>query len=245
MMPYPTRLIEGGNVSIGNDAFALSRPVHTIQLTPYRLMTGTVTNQQYAQFVAAGGYRTEIGWTAMGWRWRQSKSDLMPAFWNDPSFNHPDQPIVGITWYEAVAFANWVSAESNQLWRLPTEIEWEAAAQSEGTGTIHTAMRGVQGTIPVIGQGYYAANGLWNMLGNVWEWCSTAWGRNWQQLDHSYPYQADDGRENGEGSFARIMRGGSWFDPIQEAHSSKRARYLPGSRASNIGFRLVQDITIV
>lgn len=237
-----TILINGGSKQIGATSLPLSRPIHTVKIQAFRLMIGTVTNQQYAQFVSAGGYRDATWWTAIAWRWRQSKKDLIPAFWHDPSFNQAKQPIIGISWYEATAFARWLSSESGHHWRLPTEIEWEVATQNKGTGNIHSAGSGIPHPIDAIGTGYVSDNGLWNMRGNIWEWCSTAWGRNWQHLDYPYPYQANDGREDQETSFARVMRGGSWFDPIQEAHPCKRARFLPGSRASNIGFRLACDV---
>ena len=166
----------------------------------------------------------------------------MPAFWNASDFNAPEQSVVGISWYEALAFANWLSSESDYHWRLPTEVEWEIAARFDGEGLIHSAAGGLRRTMPVDKHGYQSSHGAWHLRGNVWEWCSTRWGRNWQSLDYAYPYTADDGREDLSGSYARVMRGGSWFDPVQDAHASKRARYLPGSRGSNIGFRLLYSI---
>ena len=113
--------------------------------------------------------------------------------------------------------------------------------QGNVTGQIHHAGRGASRTINAVDAGALSANGAWNLLGNVWEWCSTRWGRNWQTLDYPYPYKFDDERDNLSGSYARVMRGGSWFDPLQDSHLSKRARYLPGSRGSNIGFRLLMS----
>lgn len=239
-MTINTLTIPAGDYRIGNESFALSRPVHTLHIEAFAIMQGTVSNQQFADFVSAGGYRTESYWSEMGLRWLKSKGAVFPAFWDDTNFNAAEQPVVGISWYEALAFANWLSVETGQLWRLASEIEWEAAANSNGTGIIHSAASGLRKTIPAIGRGWQTENGIWNLRGNVWEWCSTRWGRNWQSLDYPYPYKANDGREDLSGSYARVMRGGSWFDPPQEAHPAKRARYLPGSRGSNIGFRLIR-----
>lgn len=83
--------------------------------------------------------------------------------------------------------------------------------------------------------------GASDLCGNVWEWCSTRWGRNWQTLEYEYPYKEGDGREFLDGSQARVMRGGSWFDPLTEVNPANRGRYLPGSRGSNIGFRLARS----
>lgn len=231
--------IPEGNYAIGHSDFPLSRPVHTCPIRAFRVMSGAVTNQQFAEFVSAGAYRNDDYWSEMGVRWRNSKAVAMPAFWGNPQFDMPLQPVVGVSWYEALAYSQWLSSETDIHWRLPTEIEWEASAQAEGSGRIHHAGSGLPQPIQAIDKGYQSRHGAWNLLGNVWEWCSTRWGRSWQTLDYPYPYIVTDGREDLSGSYARIMRGGSWFDPLQEAHPSKRARYLPGSRGSNIGFRLV------
>ena len=241
-MTINTITIPAGDYQIGNESFALSRPVHTIHIEAFAMMQSTVRNQQFIEFVSAGGYRNDDYWSEMGWRWRKSKKQIIPAFWNDANFNALEQPLVGISWYEALAFSNWMTIETGQKWRLPSEVEWEVAANVEGEGQIHSANRGLGKTIPAIASGYQSTHGAWNLRGNVWEWCSTRWGKNWQSLDYPYPYSSDDGREDLSGSYARVMRGGSWFDPIQEAHPAKRARFLPGSRASNIGFRLIYSI---
>ena len=83
--------------------------------------------------------------------------------------------------------------------------------------------------------------GLRGRAGSVWGWTVSRWGRAWQSLEYHYPYAATDGREDLQGRFARVMRGGSWFDRWQESRATKRGRFLPGSRASNIGFRLAAD----
>ena len=200
------------------------------------MMACAASNQLFATFVSAGGYHDDNLWSDMGKRWRDSKSVVMPAFWGDAHFDAPEQPVVGISWYEALAFSAWLSAETGQKWRLPTEVEWEVTARLGVQDKIHSADSGVHRTLAVHQDGYQSTLGIWHLLGNVWEWCSTRWGRNWQHLDYPYPYDANDGREDLAGSHARVMRGGSWFDTLQEAHPSKRARYLPGSRGSNIGF---------
>jgi formylglycine-generating enzyme required for sulfatase activity len=82
-----------------------------------------------------------------------------------------------------------------------------------------------------------------DLAGNVFEWTLSKWGRNWQELEYLYPYRADDGREDEEGSAARVIRGGSWFNSSVEAQISRRARFLPGSRGSNVGFRIVELVT--
>jgi formylglycine-generating enzyme required for sulfatase activity len=100
-----------------------------------------ITNSQFGEFIADGGYAERSYWTANGWAWKGKI--LQPAYWNEPKFNGPDQPIVGVSWYEAVAYCNWLSLKEGLTpaydgcgranlgasgYRLPTETEWEYAA---------------------------------------------------------------------------------------------------------------------
>jgi formylglycine-generating enzyme required for sulfatase activity len=100
-----------------------------------------ITNEEFGRFVSDGGYAERSYWTSNGWAWKGRKNQ--PAYWKDPRFNGPQQPVVGVSWYEAVAFCNWLSAKEGLTpaydssgranltasgYRLPTEVEWEYAA---------------------------------------------------------------------------------------------------------------------
>lgn len=244
-MEILTIVIPSGSYQLGNDTFPASRPVHIIHLKPFEIALTTVSNQQFVKFVHEGGYQDKTWWTEIGWRWQSNKQITIPHYWQNKLFNRPEQPVVGISWYTAMAFGKWLSQKTNECWTLPTEAQWEVAIQGVSgdnlspADTINSAEKGMRHPIAV-DKGHVASNGLVNMLGNVTEWTLSRWGRNWQSLDYPYPYIMDDGREDPSGSYARIMRGGSWFDPIQHCHPAYRARYLPGSRGSNIGFRVVR-----
>ena len=245
---YPTCTVPAGRYPIGSDTGpAAARPAHTVALGAFAIGRCAVTNAHFALFIAAGGYDDPRWWTEMGWRWRQGRGAARPGFWDDPAFNDPAQPVVGVCWYEADAFARWLAATTAQPWRLPTEAEWEAAARGSGDQPAPDPAH-INSAEWRAGRPWPAARGAasWcgavGLLGNVWEWCSTRWGHNWQTLDYPYPYDPDDGREALDGSHARVMRGGSWFDPASQALPSSRGRYLPGSRGSNIGFRLARSL---
>jgi formylglycine-generating enzyme required for sulfatase activity len=213
----------------------------TVTLDAFAIGQTAVTNIEFLAFMAGDGYSNAAYWTEMGWRWQQHKQMREPAFWRDPRFNRPDQPVVGVCWYEAAAFARW----KGDGWRLPSEVEWEAAARGvEGHGLpdAHLVNAASGGTWAAAHRGSESWCGALNLCGNVWEWTLSRWGRSWQTMDYAYPYDANDGREEIEGSHARVMRGGSWFDVLSEAHPANRGRFLPGSRASNIGFRLAKSV---
>jgi len=239
--------IPAGKYPIGDPELNQSRPPHTVKLNAFGIAKTTVTNAEFLAFIAADGYKTERFWSGMGWRWLDDKNNNYPAFLNDPNFNAPDQPIVGVSWYEADAYARWLAEREGLGWRLPTEVEWEAAARGPDDEApkprdYNTAERRIGHAWAVTEVGNISWCGAADLCGNVWEWCSSRWGRNWQSHEYRYPYNPGDGRENLEGSHARIIRGGSWFDPINEANPANRARYLPGSRGSNIGFRLARSL---
>lgn len=236
--------IPAGTYLIGDETLSTSRPQHPVTLNSFSIAQYAVSNQQFAEFVSDGGYRDESLWTEMGWRWQSSKQIAMPHFWVDAKFSAPQQPVVGVSWYTAMAYCAWYSRTSGTVWTLPSEAQWEAAVRNASAETssdesyIHSAEKGIGRTI-LVDDGHMLGNGLVNILGNVWEWTLSRWGRNWQTLEYGYPYVAEDGREDVNGSYARVMRGGSWFDPVDQAKPAFRARYLPGSRASNIGFRMI------
>jgi len=236
-----TVAVPAGKYPIGGTDL-VSKPAHQVEIAAFALGETVVNNAQFAAFIAADGYNTPSYWTPMGWRWQKNRQETQPAFWTDHNFNHDLQPVVGICWYEAMAFVGWLCAVTGQGWRLPSEVEWEAAARGHDytappNNQINSAELGIRRTWAVIGRGQRSWCGALDMLGNIWEWTRSAWGRNWQTLDYHYPYDPTDGREDTTTSAARVMRGGSWFDA--RTHPAHRGRYLPGSRGSNIGFRLL------
>lgn len=259
--------IPRGILVMGDARLHDAAPQHRLAINAFAIGKYPVTNAEFAEFIAAGGYVTETYWTAMGWKWQQGRlgaknglQDPLPAFWHEPRLNQPRCPVVGVSWYEAVAFCNWMTRRDvsvkrleRLVYRLPTEAEWEYAARGENSarnfpwgdrferGRANTAEAGFGGTTPV---SHFPAGvspfGVWDLAGNVFEWTLSKWGGNWQALEFAYPYRANDGREDVQGSGARVMRGGSWFNGYQEALCAYRSRYLAGSRGSNIGFRVAR-----
>jgi len=155
--------------------------------------------------------------------------------WDNDRYNGPRHPVAGVSWRDAVAYCKWAGG------RLPTEAEWEYAAcggrqYEHGTSTGRLSDRLANtgrgpGTTPV---GSYPPNpfGLYDMCGNVYEWCSS--------LCKPYPYRSDDGREDPGADGGRVMRGGSHDnDGPMDYHNAWRNRVgHPDDRRSTFGFRV-------
>ena len=167
------------------------------------------------------------------------------VYYKGHSLNGDDQPVVEVNWHDSVAYAQWFARKTGKRFRLPTEAEWEYAARA-GTGTARYWGDGIGNnnancgkcgsrwdgsqTAPV---GSFKPNafGLFDMLGNVWEWtCS--------QYKKSY-----DGREQkcSVSASKYSLRGGAWNYPPRGVRAAFRYDYSPDPRRSFLGFRLARD----
>lgn len=222
----------------GEDVPANELPQHEVNLPAYRIGKYPVTNEQYAEFAKQAKHSApqKVGW-----------------FGQSPPKDKLDHPVVGVSWHDAIAYCQWLSEKTGRTYRLPTEAEWEKAAR--GTDGLiypwgdewqagHCNCSGDQ-TTPVTayptGESPY---GCYDMIGNVWEWTSTLWGKDWKNPDYTYPYQADDGREDLEADeiFHRVFRGGSFSDEVVQLRCSARRWYAPDNADKTRGFRVVLEI---
>jgi formylglycine-generating enzyme required for sulfatase activity len=174
-----------------------------------------------------------------------------PAFWDDERYSNPAQPVVGVTWFEALAYCAWLNGRlrvagrlpEGHVVRLPTEAEWEKAARGTGgriypwggrwdpacanTWEGHVLRPSPVGIYP----GGASPWGCLDMAGNVWEWTHS--------LYKDYPYDPDEGREDEDDPGRRALRGGSWFDHLRNARCAYRVRDPPVNFVGSLGFRLV------
>jgi formylglycine-generating enzyme required for sulfatase activity len=230
------------------ESYREEAPQHGLALSAFEIARIPVTNALYASFVGATGARA-------------------PSIWRGPQppAALADHPVVDVNWDEANVFCEWLTVAigesglgngnvapnpqslipSPQLFRLPTEAEWERAARGvDGrafpwgdtwdAARANTRESGMAGTTPV---GTYAggasADGCLDMAGNVWEWTAS--------LDQLYPYAANDGREDPRAAGRRILRGGCYANPHGFARCACRFRLLPTVRNPFMGFRLARS----
>jgi len=204
------------------------RPVHRVWVDAFALASCQVTNSQYACFLRATGR-------------------VPPPFWNDPHFHHPEQPVVGVSWYEADGYCRWLCSVTNQSYRLPTEAEWERAARGGVDGRLFPwgdepppslpdyNARWINGPEPV-GRCTTSGYSLHDICANVHEWCS-----DWYQADYYAvsPEPNPRGPKTGE---RKVSRGGSWRHHIKMTRCAARSSIPPEFQYSDYGFRAACDL---
>jgi formylglycine-generating enzyme required for sulfatase activity len=245
-----TAVIEPDDFTMGEGTEQFT---HRLQ-NPFCIAVYPITVAQFALFIQDGGYERKALWTRAGWHWREKEQRTRPDDY-ESAFQTPNHPRVGVTWYEAVAFCNWLNAtfapEELKLpggWkvRLPSEAEWERAARhtdgrkfpwdlrekAEAASRCNCAETNIGHTSAVglfpSGQAVCEAA---DMAGNVWEWTMSAYA--------NYPYDPKDGREKFEGSGALVLRGASWHGSAGDARCAYRGCGSPYFSVPNVGFRVV------
>ncbi len=237
-------LIPEGEFLRGSNQGDDEKPEQRIWLDMFWIGRFPVTNQEYGTFIAADGYNNEDVWSSAGWMWKDQEKIVEPLSWHDRRWNAPNLPVVGVSWYEAEAYANWLSRQTGQHYHLPTDAQWEKAARGtdgreypwgnklepdrcnyDQTGLNRTSS---VGTFPKGASPW----GCHDMSGNVWEWCLDWYGQYSPQYVRN-PMGPDT-------SSGRVLRGGSWIDDGRGVRSAYRRGIDPGDRFGLIGFRLAR-----
>ena len=263
--PFVTVLPSGrfrqGSASGSSGSTSFEYPQHGVDISyPLAMSTNDVTVGEFREFVTATG-RDMQGCDIYDGEWRHRPN----ASWTDPGFTQgTTHPVTCVSWDDAVAYAQWLSAKSGHRYRLPSASEWEyasragsdevrpwntsaAGACANGNVADQSAARrypgwtvfpcddGYVNTAPV---GSFKANsfGLNDMLGNVFQWTQDCW---WDD----YSGAPTDGSARSDGDCTEHeMRGGSWFSSPSFVSAAYRNRFAAGYRSSSVGFRLVREI---
>jgi len=218
-------------------------PPHSVTLGEYRIGKYPVTVLEYMRFIDDEGYEEEGHWGKGGFEEFRGKE---PAGWDEQK-QHPNRPVVGVSWYEASAYAAWRAANGEAGCRLPTEAEWEYAARGKDgrkypwgnkprpDASLANFNSNVGHPTPV---GVYPAgatpDGICDLAGNVWEWCEDVWHGSYEGAPEDGSAWVEESR-----GVARVVGGGSWFNSAGYCRSAYRRIGIADARIDNYGFRVV------
>jgi formylglycine-generating enzyme required for sulfatase activity len=226
--------IAGGRFKMGDiqgGGYSNEQPVHDVSVGRFAMGRFEVTFAEYDKFAEATGRNKPDDW---GW-------------------GRDNRPVINVSWYDATAYAEWLSQQTGQKYRLPTEAEWEYAARA-GTETKYwwgnTASHeyanywGSKGkdrweyTAPV---GSFAPNafGLYDTVGNVWEWTCSEYENRYNGKETKCKDNATI-KKGGENKSHFVLRGGSWLDVARRSRSANRGGWRPTVRSRFGGFRLAR-----
>ncbi len=221
----------GGSFLMGS-RYPDEDPPHQVRISPFWLAETPVTRREYAIYLEQGDCEE-------------------PTYWKDGRFSQPDQPVIGVSWHEAMAYCRWLSETTGLPISLPTEAQWEFAARGpEGLdypsgNNLPDASRACFGRD--WGTGGPASVGSFpdgcgpfghlDLAGNVWEWCADAWDEKAYEKREGKGEVVDPVVEGKEDS-SRVLRGGGWSDPAVDLRAAQRRKPPAGFRSGDIGFRL-------
>jgi len=240
-----TIVIPEGSFWMGSDAGegipAYESPRHEVFLPAFRMGKMPVTNAQYEEFVR--DMRRSVA-PEMGW-----DGQKVPA-------GAEKLPVVGVTWYEAVAYCDWLSKKTNRIYTLPNEAQWEKACRG-GNNFIYPwgdevdPERSNHGQPNLAVADFYPEQndyGVFDMVGNVRQWTCTVWGEKRIAPDarYAYPYK-DDGRNdlNASRQLRRVVRGSAMKDDVKWLRCSARSGQAPddvGAPGARFSFRVVMSV---
>jgi formylglycine-generating enzyme required for sulfatase activity len=211
--------IPAGKFNMGSDQYDDEQPIHEVSVDKFAMGIYPVTFAEYDYFCEATnrGKPKDEGW------------------------GRDNRPVIYVSWHDAVAYTEWLSQQTEQQYRLPTEAEWEYAARA-GTETdywwgndIDNTKANYDGkrTSPV---GDYDANqfGLYDTAGNVWEWICSEYNKSYNGQEKQCATKAS----------SVVLRGGSWSNKPRDVRSASRSWFVPTSRNELYGFRLVRLFTL-
>jgi formylglycine-generating enzyme required for sulfatase activity len=242
--------IPAGSFQMGGSGDSDEKPVHEVSVDRFAMGQDEVTVGEFRQFVSATGYKTDAEKKGDCWSYKDGWKKVKGANWHNPGFSqNNNHPVVCVSWNDATAYTNWLSQQTRQQYRLPTEAEWEYAARAGTTtkywwgdkiGSNKANCRNSDSgdsfdyTAPV---GSFDANpfGIHDTVGNVWEWV-----RDWYDSDYYRNSPPHDPNGPSRGTY-RVLRGGAWNASASDCRVAVRYHSGPGGRLLSLGFRLLRQ----
>ena len=243
--------VEGGRFMMGSEEGKDNeRPIHAVKLFDFYMGKYLITNEQFLPFLNEMGNQEEGGrqWVSIWGKIEDTRHGIIQTSTGFECFaGFESCPTIYVSWYGANAYCKWLSKKTGQKYRLPSESEWEYAARggkhSKGyryAGSNKLKKVGWFGgnshiELKAVGQKYPNEIGLYDMSGNVWEWCADVWHANYKGA----PQDGSAWLEGGEQD-DRVVRGGSWDLNDDFCRVSYRGGLDDYSRDYDMGFRIVR-----
>lgn len=260
-------LIKGGTFLMGSPESEVDRnekdeTPHEVKLSDFYMLEYTVTLAQFEVFIQITDYQTDADkngssriWN--GKEWKDKKGINWKCDVSGKIQTEKQHPVIHVSWNDATAYAKWLSEKENRQYDLPTEAQWEYACRAGTTTPFYTGenltteQANYNGNYPYNGNakgkylekttpvGTYKPNdfGLYDMHGNVWEWCNDWYGEKYyEECKQQGIVENPEGSKIGD---YKVLRGGSWNFIAQFCRSARRYTGTPDYRNDLIGFRLV------
>jgi formylglycine-generating enzyme required for sulfatase activity len=260
VVPEPPRLsfepemvfVEGGTFKMGSNDYDDEKPIHDVTVSDFYIGKYELTVAQFKAFIDDTAYQTDADKEGSSYIWTGSKVDKTKGVnWRcdvngkiRPE-NEYDHPVIHVSWNDAVAYAKWLSEKTGKRYRLLTEAEWEYAARG---GNKNKGCK-YAGSDKLDEVGWYYDNsgskthpvgqkkpnelGIYDMSGNVWEWCGDWYG--------DYPSEPQSNPTGPVKGPLRVLRGGSWNNVNYICRVAYRNWDFPNIRYGRFGFRIAQD----
>jgi len=223
-------VIPGGSFLMGSaEGFENEMPAHRVWLDSFAMAIFPVTNREFKVFL-------------------DETDTTSPPFWSDPMFSHPEQPVVGVSWFDATAYCAWLSKHRGEVFRLPTEAERERASRGGREACLYpwgdeppserpyAGCDPKSGGPPRVGSNPQNDFGLYDMSEGVHEWCSDYYDAGYY---HYSPAKNPRGPASGR---RRASRGGSWRHKVKFARCAQRSSLPPEFKYADYGFRVAMSL---
>jgi sulfatase modifying factor 1 len=228
-IPALTSIPEGRFLMGSDDGMDNEKPAHRVWVSGFTMGKFPVTNKEYEIFVAERGAQ-------------------QPPFCLEAMFSHPEKPVVGVSWHDAVSYCGWLSERTGKPFRLPTEAEWERAARGGKEGEkypwgdelpsekIFPGYDLETGGPVRVGLNEPNGLGLCDMSASVHEWCGDFYDPNYYRIS---PERNPAGPPTG---LRKVSRGGSWRHRIKFSRSAARSSLNPSFQYTDYGFRVAMRL---